>query len=230
MVSARIIASVASTAAATDLLRYARGEGCDYNCPAGYKPIRSNASCLEAANTVTGSAGCSYGGGDLQPWSSILTTESSKDRPTGCYQYAACQGGCGLYLNEMETTSNATCGDCFGTNILCERDDDEPAELIAISQCEYNCPAGYEAIHDRDQCIQAAFMFQGNGCPYGGSWAEILTDEDDASKPEGCYFEAACQGGCGLRHNTQTSTSNSTCGDCYSTSLFCKKAAEALTV
>lgn len=220
--------------------RYARGLGCDhYSCPAGYKPIRINASCVEAADAVTGLSGCGK-----QPWKYILSFEKKKDRPTGCYtSYHGIVNdcGCGLYINEMETTSNATCdsGDCSSTQILCERDDEAAAELIAISGCEWHCPAGYEPIHDDHQCIQAAYMLsgKGDGCLYHGNysqtWENILADEDTADKPEGCYYQKIprkptdpIDSFCVLRHNAQNRTSNSTCVDSQSTKVFCKKSVE----
>jgi hypothetical protein len=235
---------------------YVRAAACDTSCPEGYEAILDKEACIDAAENVAGSMACHSFDGEEQPWEDVFDVVEDADKSRGCYTYGAARHGCGLFVNTVARGSNATCGQAYTTSLLCkttipastatevvipttptgsatlvpamDMKSDPEGLYIRMAACDNSsCPDGYEAILDKDTCIDAAENVAGSmAChSFDGEeqpWEDVFDLVEDADKSRGCYTYGAARHGCGLFVNTVARGSNATCGQAYSTSLLCK--------
>jgi hypothetical protein len=110
--------------------RFVRAKWCEGTCPQGYRAVVDRQGCLDAAEELS-PEGCASADGTRKHWPEILKPERKGGRPNGCYLYQACQGGCGLYLNNYTESSTDTCGACFSTGLLCELEASDSQAILS---------------------------------------------------------------------------------------------------
>ncbi|CAK9002542.1 unnamed protein product [Durusdinium trenchii] len=89
----------------------------DGACEAPFEALDSSLkACVDAAEAMRPGSGC-YS----SQWESVVTTDYQPTWPRGCYFYAACQGGCGLYFNPSgQGKSCPSQGDCMSISVICQ--------------------------------------------------------------------------------------------------------------
>lgn len=89
----------------------------DGACEAPFEAVDSSLkACVDAAEAMRPGSGC-YS----SQWESVVTTDYQPTWPRGCYFYAACQGGCGLYFNPSgKGKSCPSQGDCMSISVICQ--------------------------------------------------------------------------------------------------------------
>jgi len=99
------------------------------------------------------------------------------------------------------------------------------SRAYALPDEDKACKFPFEPVAtDTAACVEAAEAIRpGQGCHWGGGWADVVSEVSYSNWPQGCYFYAACQGGCSLGFNpTGQGSSCPTQGECMSISMICQ--------
>ena len=73
-------------------------------------------------------------------------------------------------------------------------------------------------------CVEAAEAVRpGEGCHWGGGWADVISEVSYPDWPQGCHFYSACQGGCSLGFNPMGQGSSvPSQGHCMNINMICQ--------
>mmetsp|Transcript_13785 Transcript_13785/g.35000 ORF Transcript_13785/g.35000 Transcript_13785/m.35000 type:complete len:303 (+) Transcript_13785:72-980(+) len=102
--------------------------------------------------------------------------------------------------------------------------------MYAVPNADKACPAPFlPVMESKETCAAAAnAMRPGSGCMWPGTglrtWAQIVEQTDEPSRPKGCYMFAGWQYGCGLFFNPTgfTNTSRSGSGPGWYVTVICQ--------
>mmetsp|Transcript_141623 Transcript_141623/g.394826 ORF Transcript_141623/g.394826 Transcript_141623/m.394826 type:complete len:300 (-) Transcript_141623:142-1041(-) len=101
------------------------------------------------------------------------------------------------------------------------------SKIYAVPNADKVCARPFSPVQPSSgACAEAAEALRpGSGCPWPEKrrWAQVVERDDRPTWPRGCYFYAACQGGCGLLFNpTGIGSDCPSQGDCMGIEVLCE--------